>query len=318
MSMSESTDNPVASVPKGWMVPTAFILLGTLWGSSFVWIKVAVEDVSPASLVSLRMMLGAAGMLTFLAITRTRWPWRWSVIGHLAVMGLINAGLPIFLISWGEQYIASGTAAVLNALVPLFSLVIAGFILHTESWTGVRTLGLVTGFCGTVVLASREFGLSSDPLAAVGALAVTIASLSYAAGASYAKFRIHDTPRYVVAGGTLVFAAIYVTAWAMLSDGGISLPSTALTWAALLWLGLLGSFVAYLLFFFLIVHVGATVSTMITYLFPVVGISLGWLFLSETPDITLLFGTALIVLGMALVGLRYDALVSRANRLTGR
>lgn len=316
--MSQSAETPVASVSNGWMVPTAFILLGTLWGSSFMWIKIAVEDVSPASLVSLRMILGAAGMLTFLALTRTRWPWRWSVIRHLAVMGMINAGLPIFLISWGEQYIASGTAAVLNALVPLFSLIIAGLILHTESWSGVRILGLVTGFAGTMVLASREFGLSSDPLALTGALAVTIASFSYAAGASYAKFRIHDTPRYVVAGGTLVFAAIYVSAWALLSEGVISLPTTPLSWAALLWLGLLGSFVAYLLYFFLIVHVGATVSTMITYLFPVVGISLGWLFLSETPDLTLLVGTALIVLGMALVGLRYDALMSRANRWSGR
>ena len=156
-------------------------------------------------------------------------------------------------------------------------------------------------FAGTAVLASREFGLSDDPLAVFGALAVTIASLSYAAGASYAKFRIHDTPRYVVAGGTLFFAALYVSAWALITEGGITLPSEPGSIIAVLWLGLLGSFVAYLLFFFLS-YVGATASTMITYLFPVVGITLGWLFLDEVIDLTLFIGTGLILVGMVLVG----------------
>ena len=111
----------------------------------------------------------------------------------------MNLGLPIFLISWGQQFIDSATAAVLNSLVPIFSLLIAGLILRTETWSLLRVIGVLVGFAGAVVLASREFAFNPVPAAIAGALAVTIAALSYAVGASYVKLRIQTTDRYVVA-----------------------------------------------------------------------------------------------------------------------
>lgn len=302
---------------RRWVLPAAFIGLGALWGSSFAWIKIAVEELPPATLVAERMTLGAIGMLLFLAIVRPPRPTR-GQMGHLAVLGAINAGLPIFLISWGEQYIDSGTAAVLNSLVPIFSLLIAGMVLRTESWSALRVVGILTGFAGAVVLASREFALDPGPAAIAGAAAVALASLSYAVGASYAKYRIQSTDRYVVAGGTLTFAAIYLWVVALAVDGGIAIPTQPGTVAAVLWLGLLGSFVAYLLYFFLLSAVGATVSTMVTYVFPVVGVSIGVLLLGEVLDARLLLGTGLVVLGIAIVGLRYDAVVSLATRVARR
>ena len=303
---------------RPWLVPAAFILLGCLWGSSFLWIKIAVSELPPATLVALRMTLGAAAMLIFLRLIGQRLPRSPRELGHLAVMGALNSGVPIFMISWGEQYVDSGTAAVLNSLVPIYSLVIAGLIIRTESVTALRAAGVVVGFAGTAVLASREFGFSASPLAILGALAVAVAALFYALGASYAKYRIRTTHPYVAAGGALAFAALYLSVAAVFLDGGISLPTQPGPIAAVLWLGLLGSFGAYLLYFFLIQHVGATVSTMITYLFPVVGIALGVTFLGESLDLLLLAGTALVVLGIALVGLRYDAAVSLATRLARR
>ena len=303
--------------PGRWLLPAAFILLGTLWGSSFAWIKVAVEELPPATLVAERMTLGAIGMLVFLLFTRPAWPNR-GQIGHLAVMGAVNAGLPIFLISWGEQYIDSGTAAVLNSLVPIFSLLIAGLLLRTETWSALRVLGVLAGFGGAVVLASREFAFNPGPAAIGGALAVTLASLCYAIGASYAKSRIQSTNRYVVAAGTLVFAALYLWIVAFAVDGRPALPTQPATIAAVQWLGLLGSFVAYLLYFYLLTHMGATVSTMVTYIFPVVGVTIGVVALNEVLDLRLLLGTALVVLGIAVVGLRYDAMVSLAGRVARR
>ena len=144
------------------------------------------------------------------------------------------------------------------------------------------------------------------------------ASLSYAIGASYAKVRIQSTDRYVVAGGTLVFAALYVTLLAIVADGGLVLPTQPATIIGLLWLGLLGSFVAYILYFFLLTHIGATVSTMVTYMFPVVGVTLGVLVLGESLDARLLLGTGLVMLGIGIVGLRYDAVVSLATRVARR
>ncbi|MEX0629513.1 MAG: EamA family transporter [Chloroflexota bacterium] len=300
-----------------WLLPAAFILLGLIWGSSFAWIKVAVAELPPATLVAERMTLGALAMLVFLVFSRPPRPTRGQV-GHLAVMGAVNAGLPIFLISWGEQYIDSGTAAVLNSLVPIFSLLVAGLVLRTETWSPLRVVGVLAGFAGAAVLASREFAFNPGPAAIGGAVAVTVASLSYAIGASYAKSRIQSTNRYVVAAGTLIFAAIYLWIVAFAVDGGPVLPTQAGTIAAVLWLGLLGSFVAYILYFYLLSHMGATVSTMVTYVFPIVGVSVGVIALNELLDLRLLLGTGLVVLGIAIVGLRYDAMVSLATRVARR
>jgi drug/metabolite transporter (DMT)-like permease len=308
---------PAQAVERRWLLPAAFLLLGTIWGSSFVWIKVAIEELPPATLVAERMTLGAIAMLVLLLFTHPPRPTRGQV-GHLAVMGAVNAGIPIFLISWGEQFIDSGTAAVLNSLVPIFSLLIAGLVLRTETWSLLRVLGILIGFAGAVVLASREFAFNPGPAAIGGAVAVAAASLSYAVGASYGKVRIRSTDRYVVAAGTLVFAALYVWVFALFTDGSPVLPTQPATIIGLLWLGLLGSFFAYVLYFYLLTYIGATVSTMVTYMFPVVGVTLGVLVLNEVLDARLLLGTGLVVLGIAIVGLRYDAVVSLATRVARR
>jgi drug/metabolite transporter (DMT)-like permease len=292
-------------------VPAAFLLLGLIWGSSFLWIKIAVEEIPPATLVAWRMTLGAVAMLAFLPLIGQRLPRTARQLWPLAVLGLINSSLPVFLISWGEQYVDSGTAAVLNSLTPLFSLVIAGLWLRVEPVTGLRVLGLVLGFGGAFVLASRELALHSEVSALIGALAVVAAAASYAAGASYVKHRIGSTHRYVVAAGTLLFAAIYAWLLAVFSGEAAILPREAGTLVAVAWLGLLGMFVAYLLYFFLIERVGATLASMVTYVFPVVGVALGVIFLAEPLDLRLVAGTALVVAGIGVVSLRYDRRVSR-------
>jgi drug/metabolite transporter (DMT)-like permease len=299
------------AVRPGWLVPAAFVLLGLIWGSSFLWIKIAVDEIPPATLVAWRMTLGAVGMLALLAAIRVEWPRGAGEWLPLFVLGAINAAIPIFLISWGEQYIDSGTAAVLNSLVPLFSLVIAGVALRTEPVTVLRVTGLLLGFFGAALLATRELDLRADASALIGAGAVVVAAISYAAGASYARHRVGRTHRYVVAGGTLVFAAIDMWALALVADGGVIVPAQVDTLIAVLWLGVLGSFVAYVLFFFLIERIGATMTTMVTYLFPVVGVALGVIFLDELLDAWLVAGTALVVAGILIVTLRYDARVSR-------
>ncbi len=115
----------------------------------------------------------------------------------------------------------------------------------------------------------------------------------------------------MVAGGTLLFAAVDAWVLALLADGGVVLPTQLSAVIALAWLGVLGSFVAYVLFFFLIEHLGATMASMVTYLFPVVGVGLGVLALGEPMDVRLAAGTILVLIGIIVVSLRYDAAVSR-------
>lgn len=295
------------------------MLLGLIWGSSFLWIKVAVEEIPAGTLVALRMGLGAAAMLAFLPFIGQRLPADRRELGHLAVMGLINAGLPIFLISWGESVgVDSGTAGVLNSLVPIFSLMIAGLLLRAEPVSALRITGVLIGFGGAFVLTAREITFTAQGDALLGAVAVVVAAASYAVGASYAARRIKRTHRYVVAGGTLLFAALYATIAALVLEGGISIPAQLDTLFAIAWLGLLGSFVAYLLYFFLLAQLGATVSTMVTYVFPMVAVALGVVFLAERFDWTLVLGTALVLIGISTVTLRYDAAMIRVARAVRR
>ena len=299
------------SARPGWLIPAAFLLLGLIWGSSFAWIKIAVDEIPPATLVAWRMTLGAIGMVVLVAVLRVQWPRTIREWIPLAVLGTINAAIPIFLISWGEQFVDSGTAAVLNSLVPIFSLIIAGIALRVEPVTALRVGGLVLGFIGAAILASRELELRADPSGLIGAMAVVLAAISYAVGASYTRYRIGHSHRYLVAAGTLIFAALDMWVLALVADGRVILPMQFDTIVAVLWLGILGSFVAYVLFFFLIENIGATLATMVTYVFPVVGVAIGVTLLGEQLDARLLIGTGLVLAGIVVVGLRYDARVTR-------
>jgi drug/metabolite transporter (DMT)-like permease len=303
---------------RPWLVPAAFILLGLIWGSSFLWIKIGVEEMDPATLVAYRISLGALAMLVYVRLTGEKLPRTVGELIPMAALGMIATALPFFLITWGEQYIDSGSAAVLNSLTPIFSLILAGAILHTESVTLVRTLGLLTGFGGAALLASREFALRGDPLALLGVAAVTVAAISYALGASVSKAMVHGTPRNVVAAGNLTFGAIYIWAFTLLSGSNPAFPSQADSIISLLWLGLLGSFLAFVLLYFLIAHLDATVATMVTYLFPLVGVTLGVVFLNELLDARLVIGTALVVVGIVVVSLRYDQVVGLVTGSRGR
>ena len=303
---------------RPWLVPAAFILLGLIWGSSFLWIKIGVEEMDPATLVAYRISLGAVAMLVFARLTGEHLPRSWRELIPLAALGMIATALPFFLITWGEQYIDSGTAAVLNSLTPIFSLILAGFVLRTENVSLVRVLGLVTGFAGAALLASREFALRGDALALLGTGAVAVAAISYAAGASVSRSMVHGTPRNVVAAGNLTFGAIYIWIFALLTGANAAPPSQLDSIIALLWLGLLGSFLAFVLLYFLISQLDATVATMVTYLFPVVGVTLGVVFLHELLEARLAIGTALVVVGIVVVTLRYDQIVSVVARRRSR
>lgn len=299
---------------RPWLVPGAFILLGLIWGSSFLWIKIGVEEMDPATLVAYRIAIGALAMLAYARLSGEHLPKSLRELIPLAVLGMVATALPFFLITWGEQYIDSGTAAVLNSLTPIFSLILAGLILRTESVTLVRVIGLVTGFAGAALLASREFALRGDPIALVGTGAVAVAAISYAAGASISKAMVHGTPRNVVAAGNLTFGALYIWIFTLLSGSNPAPPGQLDSIIALLWLGLLGSFFAFVLLYFLIAHLEATVATMVTYLFPVVGVTLGVIFLHEVLDTRLAIGTGLVVVGIVVVSLRYDQVVSLVTR----
>jgi drug/metabolite transporter (DMT)-like permease len=282
----------------------AFLLLGSIWGSSFLWIKIALDELGPFTLVGYRLLFGALGMLLVLLARRPAFPEDRKTWSLLALMGITNTALPFVLISWGELMIDSSVASILNSTTPLFTLVIAHFFLSDERMTIPRALGLVLGFAGILLLFSRDLGLEGFRSGLIGQVAVLVAAISYAGSSVFARRAFRDVPLLVQAAVPLFTADVIIWVGAFTLESPLKLPSLPITWIALIWLGLLGSCIAYLLYIYLINNEGSTRSTLVTYMFPVIGVALGVLFLGERLDMRLIVGALMVVAGIGVVNWR--------------
>ena len=286
---------------KEWAV---FIALGLIWGTSFLWIKIALAETGPFTLVGLRLLFGFAGLLVVLAVQRPKLPRDRGTLLAFAFMGLVNTALPFILITWGETRIPSSLASILNGSVPLFTIVIAHFWLHDEKITAARLGGLVVGFIGIVVLVSGDLTPDNIHSDIWGQLAVVAASISYATAITFSRRHLRGQPPVLQTGMVLLIADSIIWASALAgAERPLQLPHSFLPWFAIVWLGLLGTCLAYLLFFWLINAVGPTRASLVTYVFPVVGLVLGILILHEAADWRLVAGSLLIVGGIVVVNL---------------
>jgi drug/metabolite transporter (DMT)-like permease len=282
---------------KDWL---AFIGLSLAWGSSFLWIKIAVQEIGPFLLVGLRVLFGILGLALVFALRRPEWPKDRRLLRNLLILGITNTALPFALISWAEQHIDSAVASILNSSVPLFTMVIAHFVLTDDRMTRRRVLGLLVGFLGVVLLVLRDTsGNMNLDLLAEGAMILAV--VFYAGSSVFARRNTQGASPVVNAIVPLFSADAFIWAAAFLVESPIHLPQMPLTWAALLWLGLIGSCIAYLLYYYLIHAIGPTRATMVTYTFPVVGVALGVLFLHERLDPYLIVGAVLIIGSLLIV-----------------
>ncbi len=277
-----------------------FILLGSIWSSSFMWIKVAVQEVGPITLVAFRVLFGLLFGLGVVLIQRPSLPRDLRSWVPVLVLGITNVAIPFFLISWGEQTIDSGVASILDATVPLFTILVAHYTLRDDRITLPKLLGLLTGFAGVIVLMSRDLGASHSSL--LGQLAVVVASVFYAGSAIYARKTTESAPAVMRSVGPLISSTAVMWLAVPLAESPFTLPRLPLTWLGLLWLGVLGSGLAFVLLYRLIHDIGPTRSTMVTYLFPLGGVILGVLFLHERLTWEVVAGALLIIAGMFFVG----------------
>lgn len=303
----------------------AFTLLGLIWGSSFLWIKIAVwdgqghGDVGPFTLVTIRLLFGLIGLLAIARLQKQPFPRDRRALLAFLFMGAFNTAIPFTLISWGETRIDSALASILNGTVPLFTIVIAHFWLHDEKITGPRITGLIVGFVGVVVLVGRDLNLQNAAQnlwgQIGGQLAVVLASVSYATAITFSRKYLRGQPPVVqstmvllIADGLMWLALPAAWRFTPSLDAPLRLiPSQPITWFAIAWLGLLGSCLAYLLFFYLINAWGPTRASLVTYVFPVIGLVLGIIFLQETVDWRLIAGSLLVVGGILAVNVNVSA-----------
>lgn len=283
--------------PKHWLV---FIVLGLIWSSSFLWIKIGVQEIGPMALTAFRMLFGALTAVIIGIHQGVQWPRDAKTWRDFAILGPASLAIPIFFISWGEQTIDSAVASILNATVPLFTIFIAHIFLQDDKMTVQKVLGLLIGFAGVVVLMSEDI-TSGAQGSILGQGAVILASLFYAGSGVFARRVTRNIDGTVRGALPLVTAALFMWAIGPWAEKPFEFPSLPLTWTAILWLGVLGSGVAVLMLYYLIHEIGPTRTSMVTYLFPVGGVILGVIFLNEHLSWQLVAGTILIILSLVVV-----------------
>lgn len=285
---------------KHWIV---FIALGIIWSSSFLWIKIGLQEIGPMALVAFRMLLGALTAAGIAIYQKVEWPRDWKTWGIYAILGPASLAIPIFFISWGEQTIDSAVASILNATVPLFTIVIAHFWLRDDKMTAPKVIGLLIGFAGVVVLFSEDL-LASQHKNVIGQLSVILASLFYAWSAVYARRATQHVTGVIRGALPLITAGLFIWVIGPITEKPFLFPSLTLTWIAALWLGVLGSGIAMVMFYYLLHEIGPTRTTLVAYIFPPGGVMLGVLFLNEHLSWQLLAGTALIIVSLFAVNLK--------------
>ncbi|MFD9880636.1 DMT family transporter [Streptomyces alboflavus] len=274
-------------------------VLALLWGSSFLWIKLALEGgLAPLHVTIVRCALGAAVLLVLARSARQSLPRGRRVWGHLLVAALFCNALPFLFFSIGEQTVDSGVAGVMNATTPLWSLGL-GFLLGTERGLGPKRLaGLLLGFGGTLLIFApwQQSGLTSP-----GALALLAAAVSYAVAFAYMVRHLigRDTPPLALSAAQLLAATGLTTLGLPASPHTESAPTLTGVLAVVV-LGVFGTGLTFHLNSRLIADEGPTAAATVGYLLPVVSVGLGALVLGEEVGVRVLAGMAVVLAGVGL------------------
>ena len=328
-----------------WVI---LLLLGAIWGASYMFIKIGVSEIPPLTFVAGRTAIAALALILFLfgraffkalseartylgrsskvggaeippftfvegrtllaalalfialrlrgeSLPRTRREWL-PLIG----MGIFNGVIPYTLITWGETHITSGLAAILTAAMPLFTIILAHFLTHDERLTVPKILGVIVGFGGVIVLFLDELARGFQ-MEFWGQFAVVVAAASYALATLVARKFLGGVSHVVASAGQLASAALWMLPLSLAFDNPFALRPSFAAVGALAILSLLGTAFAYVLYYWLIEHTGATRTALVTYLIPITGVLWGALLLSEPIKWDAIVGLALIIAGVGLV-----------------
>lgn len=275
---------------RSWLL---MALLAALWGASYLFIKVALEDdVPPIFIVFVRIALGAlvlvplawkAGVLRGIG--------RWT--GPIAFMAIVQVVVPFLLITYGEQHIASSLTGILVSAAPIFTALIAARYDDDERPHGIATAGVVMGIIGVVLLFGVD--LSGDSAALAGGLMVLLASLGYAVGALYLKHRLQGVPPIGIAAMTMLIGTVVLALPAL-----FALPPHVpelKTFGSLVALGAGGTGIAFAIFYTLISEIGPGRASLVAYIAPGFAVVYGVTLLSESITIAAMVGLVLILAG---------------------
>ncbi|KPB00597.1 ABC transporter permease [Ahrensia marina] len=281
-----------------------FMLIGlsVIFGGSFFFTGVIVQDLPPKTIVFFRVLIAALALHFFMIVTGRKMPWNGTIWAAFFAMGLINNVIPFSLIVWGQTQIASGVASILNATTPLFTVMIAHALTADEKLSPSRITGVIIGFIGVAVMIGGG-AIADGMITALAQFACIGAAISYGfAGVFGRRFKRMAVSPYAVATGQVTASTVIMFPLMLLFDQPWTLAAPSLqSIFALLALGLISTAFAYILFFKILDGAGATNLSLVTFLVPVSAIFLGIVFLGEILLPRHLAGLALIIAGLVCV-----------------
>jgi drug/metabolite transporter (DMT)-like permease len=308
----------VRSIPSSRLDWLLFLVLGLMWGSSYLFIKIGVDaGLPPLTLVMARLFIGGALLLAVVRLAREPFPRTLREYAKLSVLGFFGIALPFYMITVAEATTDSALAAVLVSPVPLFVIPMSALFLHDEKLTPARILGVIVGLVGVAILVGFDpASLARNDFFAE--LLLVASAVSYAIAGVYAKKYIVGYRPMIPALFEVATALVMVAVAAFIFERPWEAPINADSVVAVAWLGLFGSGFAFLIFFRLIRNWGATRTSTVAYMMPVVGIALGAIFLAEAITLNRVIGTVLVIGGVALVNVKREAIAGAWASWRGR
>lgn len=288
--------------PRDWVL---LLALAAMWGSAFMFIKISVADVPPATIAAARLLIGALVLVAVIRARGLRLPPLSGAWHHYAVLALVGHAVPFYCIAWGQQYIDSALAGITMAIMPLATLVLAHFFVHGEHITRSRMTGFILGFVGIVLLIGPTAlsGLGGSALQVAGQLGVLAGALCYATNTVIARRTIKGDV-LMASTGVLLIASAVTLPFALVLDRPWTLEPAWTSLVSVLWLGVGPTGIATIFYFVVVGSAGPTFTSLVNYVTPCVALILGVAILHEQPGPHAYAGLALILSGIALSQLR--------------
>jgi len=278
-------------------------ILALLWGPSFLFIKIAVQEIAPLTLVAVRISLAVGLLYSVLKLKAIRLPSDRRLWMHCFMIGIFANGLPFICFNYALMHIPTSLSALINGMTPVLTVLLANLFLVDERLTKERIVGVVLGVAGFIVLflpallgQAEQFDLKGVALSGIGASC-------YAVSIVYARKYVNKTPALVAPMLQLLSSLTYLIPLAFIFENPLPLLHSAsvTAWSAVLGLTVLGTLLAYIMYYRILQEYGATSLSMVTYLLPIIGTLLGVIFLKEVLTLSFMIAASLILGGVLVV-----------------
>src|SRR6267154_3605030 len=281
-----------------------WLILCGIWGSTWLFIKIGLADLPPITFAGIRFLLASLILMIMVVVRRAAWPRTRREWVLIAVVGILQFSLNYGLVFWGEHYISSGLAAVLQSTFPAFGLIIAHFYLPQERLTATRVIGVSLGVCGLVVIFSDQLSIAGS-MALAGSIALVLSALCGSYSNVLVKAYGSKIDPQVFAACQMIFGFVPLLAIGIPIEGNpLRYHWTTMAVVSLLYLTVVGSVAAFALYYWLVRKMDVTNTMLIALVTPVVAVLLGMIVLHEKLNWRLLAGGACIIAGLALIVLR--------------